>query len=149
MPKQYARHLYDPSSSGSPDILLRILLYYIKCKSRRREIIQPNIYRNLSKVNQIIYTLDTICEPTITIIAQVALQIFCWHGSIGLQCMSRKGNIIQSNIHWNLPKVNHVIYICYTIFVPNIMVLEQAVLQIYCWQDSTGLHCINQCQWEM
>ena len=36
-----------------------------------------NIYRILPKVKQVIYTLDTICEPNIMILDQVVLQIFC------------------------------------------------------------------------
>ena len=39
---------------------------------------QPNIYRILPTVNQVIYTLDTILELNIMILAQVVLQIFCW-----------------------------------------------------------------------
>ena len=42
-----------------------------------------DIDRILPQVNQAIYTLDTICEPNIMILAQVVLQIFCWKGSIG------------------------------------------------------------------
>ena len=45
-------------------------------KSEKREI-QLNNYRILLKVNQVIYTLDTICEPNIMILAQANLQIFC------------------------------------------------------------------------
>ena len=71
------------SSSSSPDILLRRLLHYTKCQSLKREIIQPNIYRISPKANQVIYTLDTICEPNMSL-AQAVLQIFCWQGSIGL-----------------------------------------------------------------
>ena len=55
-------------------------------------IIQSNIYRNLSKINQVIYTVDTIHVANIMILAQMVLQIFCLHGSIGLQCMSEKGD---------------------------------------------------------
>ena len=40
----------------------------------------------------------------------------------------------------NLPKVNQVIYTLDKIRVPNIMVLAQAVFQIFCWQGSIGLH---------
>ena len=36
----------------------------------KRDIIQPNINRILPKVNQVIYTLDTIYEPNIMILAQ-------------------------------------------------------------------------------
>ena len=72
VPKQYA--WYNPSSSSSPDVLLTRLLNYTRCRSRKRDI--TNIYRNLQKVNQVIYTLDTICMPNIMILAQVVLQIF-------------------------------------------------------------------------
>ena len=60
------------------------LLYYINCQSRIREIIQSNIERILRKVNQIVYTLDTICEPNIMTLAQAVLEIFCSQGPIGL-----------------------------------------------------------------
>ena len=56
------------------------------------------------------------------------LQIFCWQGSIGLQCMSEEK--IQPNIHRILQKVNPVIYTLDTICVSNIMILAQAVLQV-------------------
>ena len=72
------------------DILFTRMLYYTKCRSRKREIIQSNIYRILPKVNQVIYTLDTICEPNIIVLTQAVLQIFCSKVSIGLQCKSRK-----------------------------------------------------------
>ena len=75
--KQYAWY-YDPSSSGSPDILLTRLLYYKRCQSRKRDIIQSNIYRNLPNVNQVIYTFDTICMPNIMVLAQAVVHIFCW-----------------------------------------------------------------------
>ena len=41
-------------------IFLTRLLFYTKCQSRKWEIIQPNIYRILRKVNQVIYTLDNL-----------------------------------------------------------------------------------------
>ena len=63
-----------------------------RCQGQKRGIIQSNIYRNLQKVNQVIYTLDTVYVPNIMILAQMFLQIFCWQGSIGLQCMSQKGD---------------------------------------------------------
>ena len=64
----------------------------LQCKSGKRAIIQPNIYRILPKVNQVIYTLDTICEPNM-ILTLAVLQIFCSQGVIGLQCKSRKWDI--------------------------------------------------------
>ena len=63
-----------------------------RCPSQKRGIIQSNIYRNLPKINQVIFTIDTICVPNIMILAQMFLQIFCWQGSIGLQWMSEKGD---------------------------------------------------------
>ena len=48
--------------------------------------IQSNIYRTLPKVNQVICTLDTICMPKITVLAQAVLEIFCSQVSIGLPC---------------------------------------------------------------
>ena len=44
----------------------------------------------LPKVNQVIYTIDTICEPNIMILAQGVLKIFCSQGSVGLQWEKRK-----------------------------------------------------------
>ena len=76
--------------SGSPDILFTRLLYCTKCQNRKSEIIQSNSLWILPKVNQVIYTLDTICEPNIMILAQAVLEIFCSQGSIGLQWESRK-----------------------------------------------------------
>ena len=69
----------------------KIALLY-KTPNSEREIIQANINRILSKDNQVIYTLDTICEPDIMILAQAVLHIhvFCCQRSIGLQCKSRK-----------------------------------------------------------
>ena len=85
-----------PSTSASPDILFR-LLYYTKCQSRKREIIQSNSYRILLIVIQVIYTLDTTCEPNVMILAQEVLQIFCSQGPLWVKCLSPKREIIQSN----------------------------------------------------
>ena len=64
----------------STDNLETRLLYYTICQSCEREIIQPNIYRILLKVNQVIYILHIICMPHIMIKAQGVLQTFCWQG---------------------------------------------------------------------
>ena len=53
------------------------LLYYTNCLSWEREIIQPNIYRILLKVYQVIYILDIIRKPNIMLKAQGDLQMFC------------------------------------------------------------------------
>ena len=72
------------------DNLEAMLLYYTKCQSKKKEIIQPNIHRILPKVNQVTYTLDTICEPNITVLAQAVLRIFCSHGPLWVECIAEK-----------------------------------------------------------
>ena len=125
---------HDPNSSGSPDILFTRLLYYTKWLSRKREIIQSNIYRILPKVNQVIHTLGTICKPNVMTLAQAVLQVFCLQGPLWVKCLSPKRGIIQSNFVRILWKVNQVIYIMYPNCKPDIMILAQAVLKIFCSQ---------------
>ena len=48
------------------------------------EIIKSLIYRILSNINQVIYTLDTIYDLNIMTLAQAVLEIFCSQGSTGL-----------------------------------------------------------------
>ena len=74
---------HDPSLSGSWDILFKSFHWVIMRKTKR-EIIQSWIYRILPKVNQVIYTLDTICDPNIMTLAQAVLEKFCSQASIGL-----------------------------------------------------------------
>ena len=64
---------------------------------RKREIIHSNVYRILPKVNQVIYTLDTIRMPNIMTLAQAVLQIFCSQCPLWVKCLSLKRGIIQSN----------------------------------------------------
>ena len=40
--------------------------------------------QNFTKINQVIYSLDTIYDSNIMILAQVFLEIFCSQASIGL-----------------------------------------------------------------
>ena len=116
---------------GSSDILFKRLLYYTKCQNQKRDIIRPIICRILPKVNQVIYTfIYTICMANIMILAQRVLQIFCSQGPLWVKCR----RIIQSNIERILWKVNQVIYIMYPNCMPDIMILAQAVLQIFCSQ---------------
>ena len=68
-----------------PDIMiLAQAVVYIQNVTLEKGGNSVNIYRILPKVNQIIYTLDTISEPNIMILAQAVLQIFCSEGSIAL-----------------------------------------------------------------
>ena len=130
VPKLYAWYP-DPSSNGSPDISFTMLHY--KCQSWKREIIQSNIYKILPKVNQVIYTLDTIYEPNIMILAPGVLKIFCSQCPLWVQCLIPKRGIIQSNYDRILWKVNQVIYTMYP-YMPSIMILAWTVLQIFCSQ---------------
>ena len=63
------------------------------------DIIQPNIYRILPEVKQVIYTSNTNCMPDI--IAQGVIQILPSQGVLWVICLSLKRGIIQSNIHIN------------------------------------------------
>ena len=111
-----------------------MLLYYTQCKIRRREIIQSNTDRILPKVNQVIYTLDTIYEPNIMILAQGILEIFCLKCTLWVKCLGLKRGIIQSKFDKILGKVNQVIYIMYLNYMGDIRILAQAVLQTFCSQ---------------
>ena len=77
------------------------------------------------------------CMPDVLILAEAVLQIFCWQSCFTIKCQSRKREIIQPNIYRLLPKVNQVIYTMATVYMPNIMILAQAVIQIWAatWQN--------------
>ena len=60
-----------------------------KEESRKREIIQSNVYRIYPKVIQVSLTLDTICVPNIMILAKEGLEILCSQGDFpvnGVTC---------------------------------------------------------------
>ena len=86
------------------DIYVTRLLYKTKCQKRTRDIIQPNIYRILPKVNQVIYTLDTICMPNIMILVQAVLKIL-W-----VKYLSLKRGIMQSNMHRSFRKEKNKLF---------------------------------------
>ena len=67
-------YMYIMYPNSMHDIMTHTrLLHDTKCQSRTRDIIQPNIDRILTKFNKVMYTLDTICMPNITIISQAVL----------------------------------------------------------------------------
>ena len=101
------------------DNLKTRLLYYTKYQSRKREIIQSNINRILLIVNQVICTLDIICELNIMNPAQAVLKIFCSQGPLCL-CLCLKREIVQSNFDRNFMKSHQMIYIMY----PNCMLYD-------------------------
>ena len=72
----------------------------------------------------------------IMILAQGVLQIFVLHVALRYNffSQSRKRETIQKNINKILPNVNQVIYALNAICMPNIMILAQGVLQIFCSQ---------------
>ena len=129
----YAKY-HDTSSSGIPDILLTRFHRFTRRKSAKGDN-SAKYSQNFTKVNQVIYTLDTILVSYITILAQAVLQIFCSQGPLLVKCLSLRRGIIQSNIHRILWKVNQIIYIMYPNCMPDIMILAQAVLKIFCWQS--------------
>ena len=98
---------HDASSSGSPVILFTRLLYYTKCQSRKRETIQPNIYRILPKFNQVICTLHTICKPDITILAHRVRQVFCSQGPLLAKCLKGLLPPPQLGRHINFSQMLH------------------------------------------
>ena len=67
---------HDPSTSGSPDILLtrfhRFTIHKLK-----KGIIQLNNHRILRKVNQVICIIYPNSMPDIMILAEAVLQILC------------------------------------------------------------------------
>ena len=65
-------------------------------------------FRILPKVNEVIYTLDTIRMPNIMTPAQAVLQIFCSQGPLWDKCVSLKRGIIQSNFDRTLWKVKSI-----------------------------------------
>ena len=66
------------------------------------------------------------------ILARAVLQIFCWQ-LYCIKCQNWKGETIQTNK--SLPKDNQAICIMYLKSMPHIMILAQAILYIFCWQD--------------
>ena len=64
-------------------------------------------------------------------LAQAVLQIFCSQGPLWVKCLGPKRGIFQSNFDRLLCLVNQVIYIMYPNCMPDIMILAQAVLQIF------------------
>ena len=115
----------------------------LKCLSLKTGII-INIHRILRKADQVTCIMCPNSMPDIMILAQAVLRPFCWQDCFIIQkCQSRKREKIQPNVNWILPKVYQVIYTLDTICESNIMILAQAVLQIFCRQDSTRLQCIR------
>ena len=108
--------------------------------SRKRGIIQSNIHRFLRKVNQIIYIMYLNCMNNAIILVKRFSRYLDKIALLYEMPKSEKGDNSQSNIYRMLPKVNQVIYTLDTICVPNIMILAQVVLQIFCWQASIGLY---------
>ena len=94
-------------------------------KVRKKKIIQSDIFGIVPKTNQVIHTFGTFYEQNIMILAQAVLEIFCSHGPFGVQCLSLKRGILQSNFDKVLWKVNQVIYIIY----PNCSLISWSKLR--------------------
>ena len=65
------------------------------------------------------------------IIVHAVIQILWSQCPLLVKCLSLKKGIIHSNVHRILRKVNQVIYIMYPYCMPDVMILAQAVLQIF------------------
>ena len=106
---------------------------WIKYLGLKKGIIQSNIHRILPKINQVIMYPN--CLPDIMILAQAVLQIFMSQDCFTLQSQIRTRDIIRPNIYRTLPNVNQVINILDANCTPNIMILAQAVIQIF-WSQN-------------
>ena len=69
------------------------------------------------------------------ILGQGVLQLFCSQCPLWLKWLSLKRGLIQTNIHRILRKYNQVICIMCPNSMPDIMILAQGFLQLFCWQD--------------
>ena len=99
VPNLYAWY-HDPSSKGSPVILFKRLLYCTTYQSRIWEKIHPNTYRIWPKVNQVIFTLDTICMP---IIIRIIAQGFSRYFSLWIDCLFEIRKIAVCFLWLSLP----------------------------------------------
>ena len=128
---------YDPNHMFAPkENTYHLSLLALIEKRQKRNIAQSIMYGIYSNFIQIIYSLNTNCVLNVMITAQVVNQRFCQQCSLLLKCIRLKRGIIQSNIHKILRNVNLVICImCPNSMPPDIMVLAQAVLQMFCLQD--------------
>ena len=77
---------------------------------------------------------QTVCLTDIMILAQAVLQLFCSQGPLWVKWLNLKWGIIQPNIDRILWKVNQVINIMYPNCMPDIMILAQEGLHIFCSQ---------------
>ena len=77
-----------------PDIMIKgfsryfvhkVALLYKMPKSEKGDNLAKYLH-NVAKVNQVIYTLDTIYEPNIMILAQAVLEIFCSQRPLWVKC---------------------------------------------------------------
>ena len=77
------------------------------------------------------------------IVALVVLEIFYSQASVGLQREKLKKEIIQPWTLRIIPKVNQVIYTLDTICYSNVMILAQAVLDVFVLKLLSGYNEIN------
>ena len=61
--------------------------------------------------------------------------------AVGLELRTSRSGVRHSTTEPPLPKVNQITYTMAKVYMPNIMILAQAVIQIFCWQGSIGLQC--------
>ena len=78
-------------------------------RKTKREIIQSWINRILPKANQVIYTLDTICDANIMTLAQSVLEIFFHKHQLGYNEKIEKGdNLVMDLQNFTKSKSGHL-----------------------------------------
>ena len=81
--------------------------------------------------------------PDVMILATGVLQLFWSQGCFTIQYAKVGKGIIQPNIYSILPKVNQVANTLDTIYMPNIMILAQEILQIFWSQGHLRVKCLS------
>ena len=94
------------------------------------------------KVNQFIYTLVCNYMSNIRILPKAVLQIFCSQGCSYTNCLFPKRGVTQPKIYGISSKFNQFIYTLVCTYMPNIRILVEAVLQIFCSQGCSYTKCL-------
>ena len=80
----------------------------------------------------------------IRILAKAVLQIFCSQGCSYTNACVRKTGVTQPKIYGIGSKVNHFIYTLVCNYMPNIGILAEVVLKIFCSQGCSYTKCLSE-----
>ena len=81
--------------------------------------------------------------PDIMILVKQVTSYFVHKVALLYKIPKSEREITQPNIYRILPKFSTVICSLHTICMPNIMILAQAVLQIFCSNSSLKVKCLS------